>query len=267
MKKILMCPPNYFDVEYEINPWMDRNNKVSRTAVLNTYRSVKETYEGFGLQVWEITPEKGLPDMVFTANIGYAEGNRFVKANLKHEERRKESKLAADFFKMKGFEILTVPEDIFFEGEGDIIRSDNKYFLGWGKRTDPKAKKYLDDYFQVEFTDLELVDPYYYHLDTCFAPLNDDIVVINRRSFTDEALKKIERSFPKIIDTNEQDNKVLACNLVVVGDNVVIGKGISPELSNKIKDEGFQVIEIDMTEYMKGGGSVKCITQEIFDKT
>jgi N-dimethylarginine dimethylaminohydrolase len=265
MKKILMCPPNYFDVEYEINPWMNKDNKVNRVAVLNTYSAVKSVYDAVGFPVYEIEQEKGLPDMVYTANIGYAEGNVFLRSNFKHPERRKEPKLAADFLKQNGFEIHTVPEEIFFEGEGDVIRSDKKYFMGHGKRTDPRAKKYLEETFKKEFIDLELIDPYYYHLDTCFAPLNDDVVVINRKSFTPEALGKIEKSFNKIIDTNDQDNKVLACNLVVAGNVVVLGKGISPELSENIKKEGFEVREIDMSEYMKGGESVKCITFEIFD--
>lgn len=265
MKKILMCPPNYYNVEYEINPWMDTKNKVDTTNALNVYRSLKEIYEKLGLTVWEIEPVKGLPDMVYTANVGYVEGNTFIKSNFKFDQRKKESKLAADFLKKKNYEIKTIPDEIIFEGEGDVIRSDNKYFLGWGKRTMPEAKEYLEKYTGKEFTLLELVDPFYYHLDTCFAPLSDEVVVINPASFTAEGLETIKKSFSSIIETNEKDNQVLACNFVTANNCVVIGKGISDELEKNIKDAGFEIRQIDMSEYMKGGGSVKCVTLEIYD--
>lgn len=265
MKKILMCPPNYYDVEYEINPWMNVNNKVDTTNALATYGALKTAFEKNGLTVWEIEPEKGFPDMVYVTNSGYAEDKIFIKANFKHDQRKKESSFAADFFKEKGYEIKTLPSEVIFEGEGDLIRSESKYFLGFGKRTEKSAAEYLQNILNKPVTTLELVDPYYYHLDTCFAPLNDDTVVINPNSFTQESLAEVKRSFSNIIEANEKDNKVLACNLVVANNAVILGKGISDNLQEQIQVSGFKVVQVDMKEYMKGGGSVKCVSLEIYE--
>jgi N-dimethylarginine dimethylaminohydrolase len=126
------------------------------------------------------------------------------------------------------------------------------------------AKDYIEDIIGKEVLALELVDPYFYHLDTCFGPLNDNIVVLNENAFSEESLIKIYEKFRTVITTNKQDNSVLACNLVVIGNNVILGKGISDDLRNELRKHRFNVVETVMSEFLKGGGSVKCLALEIF---
>ena len=89
--------------------------------------------------------------------------------------------------------------------------------------------------------------------------------MINPVAFTKEGIELINSQFKNIIIADEQDNNLLACNLVVNKNDVFIGKGISEKLKRELESYGFTVIEINMTEFLKGGGSVKCLTQEIFD--
>ncbi len=265
MKRILMCPPDYYNIEYVINPWMDITSTIDREKVQQEYNAVKNLYKKLGLEVFEIEPIKGLPDMVYSANYGYAEGTMFIKSNFKYGERKKEADYAADFFKKQGFTVLTLPKEIDFEGEGDLLRTDSAYFMGWGKRTSREAKKYLQKILTKPIFDFEMIDPYYYHLDTCFSPLSNDVVVINPSSFRPEARQIIRTHFRKVIETTESaDHKLLACNLVTINKQVVVGKGISTSLRNNFEQLGYSVHEVAMTEYLKGGGSVKCISLEIF---
>ena len=265
MKKILMCPPKYYNIEYVINPWMKEGTQINREAAYSNYNFLKESYEASGMEVIEIEPVEGLPDMIYTANIGYAEGDIFIKANFKAPERRKESEFAANLFENMGYKIHTLPEDILYEGEGDIIRSDKKYFIGYGERSSIKVKNHLENILNKEFFPIELNNPYFYHLDTCLGPLNDDTAVINPVAYTNEGLELIKSQFNNIIVADEDDNNLLACNLVVNNKDVFIAKGVSEKLKNEIGGLGFNITEIDMTEFLKGGGSVKCLTQEIFD--
>ncbi len=265
MKKILMCPPEYYNIEYVINPWMKEGTKINRETAYYNYNLLKDSYKKSGMEVFEIKPVKGLPDMIYTANIGYAEGDIFIKANFKAPERRKESEFAVEFFENLNYKIHSLPEDILFEGEGDIIRSDSKYFIGYGERSSIKVKDLLENILDKEFFPIELNNPYFYHLDTCLGPLNDETAVINPAAFTSEGLALIKSQFKNIIVADEADNNLLACNLVVNNNDVFIAKGISERLKNEINNFGFDITEIDMTEFLKGGGSVKCLTQEIFD--
>src|SRR3712207_2255099 len=69
-RRYLMCSPEYFTVEYSINPWMDPAQPISTALAVEQWTALKETYERLGHQVETITPQPGLPDMVFAANSG-----------------------------------------------------------------------------------------------------------------------------------------------------------------------------------------------------
>lgn len=242
---------------------MHTANKPKQAGAQAAYDRMKSLYTGFGWEVHEIDPVNGLPDMVYTANVGNVKNSTFIKANFRFEQRRREADLAEDFLETNfDLETITLPEGVYFEGQGDLLSDGNRYFFGYGKRSMYEAKPYLEDILNTRLVALELVDPYYYHLDTCFAPLRPDLVVINPQSFTEEGKKEILACFDTVIEASEEDNKVLACNLVHDDKTIVTGAGITPELRDKLAKFGYNTHEIDMHEYLKGGGSVKCCTFE-----
>lgn len=264
MKKILMCRPTFFDIEYEINPWMNMENKVDQKKAEEEYLELKNVYRDLGAEILEIKPVFGLPDMVYTANIGFPSNNRFIKSNFRFSQRRKEADLARSFFEKMDFKIITLPDNIYFEGQGDLLTVNGKYFFGYGKRSSVEAKDFLSQMLSTKIIAFELNDPYYYHLDMSLGLLDEKTAIINTRSFTKEGLEKLRNEIPNIIEVSKHDNNIMACNLVVVGKTVVLGKGISEDLKKKIKKAGFDLREVPMEEYRKGGGSVKCCTLEFF---
>lgn len=264
MKKVLLCPPIFYDIEYEINPWMDVQNKVNKERVWEEYEALKNAYKSLGVDVLEITPVEGLPDMVYAANIGFPLGNKFVVSNFRYDQRRKESNFAKIFFENLGFKVINLPKNIYFEGQGDLLTVGGKYFIGWGRRSSRQAKDVLNKKLGIKCVDFELRNPYFYHLDMSLGPLDSKTALINSRSFTKEGLSKLQHEFSNIIETTEEDNKFIACNLVTFNKTVIIAKGISDKLKREIEKYGFKVCEIPMEEYIKGGGGIKCLTLEFF---
>jgi N-dimethylarginine dimethylaminohydrolase len=224
---------------------------------------MKAKYRELGVEVHEIPQVKGLPDMVYTANVGFLKNSTFIRANFKYEQRRKEADYAERYLE-KHFDVeaVALPEDIYFEGQGDLLTDGERFFFGWGKRSDKKAKPYLEDFLNSPVIDFELINPYYYHLDTCFAPLKPGIAVINPESFTEEGKKNVYKCFDQVIEASEEDNKVLACNMVQVNNTIIVGAGITTVLKDKLSKVGYNIFEVPMDEYLKGGGSVKCCTFE-----
>jgi len=264
MKKVLLCPPTFYDIEYEINPWMHVDNKVDKKKVSEEYEALKNTYQSLGLEVLELEPVKGLPDMVYAANIGFPLGNKFVVSNFRYHQRRKEADFAREYFEKLDFQTITFPQDTYFEGQGDLLTVGGKYFLGWGKRSSRDAKDILNKELGIDCIDFELRNPYFYHLDMSLGILDSKTALINSRSFTQEGLLKLKNEFPNIIETSEEDNKFMACNLVVINKTVVVAKGISDKLKSEIEQYGFKAVEIPMDEFRKGGGSIKCLTLEFY---
>lgn len=263
-KRVLLCPPKYYDIEYVINPWMNLENKVDFEKANDEYNQLKKTFEDLGAEVLEIIPAPGLPDMVYTANAGFPSGNRFIKSNFRFQQRIKEADLARSFFEKMDFKILTIPDNIYFEGQGDLLTVGGKYFFGYGKRSSVEAKDFLSQMLGTKVITFELNDPYYYHLDMSLGLLDEKTAIVNTRSFTREGMLRLRNEIPNVIEASEHDNDVMACNLVVIGKTVVLGKGISEDLKKKIKKAGFDLREVSMEEYRKGGGSVKCCTLEFF---
>lgn len=262
MKKFLLCPPTYFNIEYEINPWMHIENKVTPNSVNEEYTLLKQTYLELSVQILEIPPQKGLPDMVYTANLGFAKDNIFIVANFKFPQRQKESIYSEQFFSKLGFEIKKLPPEIPWEGEGDFLKAGNKYFMGHGKRSSLKAKDYLSEILQGQVVPLKLIDPYFYHLDMCFFPLDANTVTINPRSFEPEGVETIRQHFKTVIETSPEDNQTMACNAEIVGNTIVVAESLSQELKDKYGALGYKTKELPMYQYIKGGGSIKCLSLE-----
>lgn len=276
MKEVLLCPPTKFDVTYSINPWMDTSVPVNRKKAAKEHNQLTQTYKSLGLHIREIPQEEDLPDMVFTANFGVSVDTTFIPANFKNNERKRESIVAKDYFERAGFTIAELPKDITWEGQGDFLKAGDIYIMGHGQRSDIRARGPIADILGIQEKDivpLELKDPRYYHIDTALAPLDDKTVVINPKAFDDANLAKIRQTFSDVIETSEADNNILGCNLMVVEDKdmhtkiIVKTKGISEELKHEFSVRGYQTRDIPTEEFRKAGGSVKCLTLELYKST
>src|SRR6476646_10012724 len=90
MRHLLLCAPDHYGVEYEINPWMDRSRKAIPDLAQKQWQGLHDKLTSLGCQIELAAPQPGLPDMVFTANAGLVVGNRFLRANFRYKERKGE---------------------------------------------------------------------------------------------------------------------------------------------------------------------------------
>ncbi|MBI3671238.1 hypothetical protein HY249_00385, partial [Candidatus Azambacteria bacterium] len=158
--KITMCPPKYFGVNYEINPWMSVKNQPDKTLAQKQWNDVKNIFENLGIKVDVIEAKDGLPDMVFTANAGLPVDDKFILSNFTHPERVGEIKHFKDFFSKK-FQIIELPENVKFEGQGDAFFAEDKLFLGSGFRSSKSAKEEIKKHLPagIKVVQLELINP------------------------------------------------------------------------------------------------------------
>jgi N-dimethylarginine dimethylaminohydrolase len=262
MKTILICPPDNFSIEYEINPWMKTSNIIDKIKVFNQYTTLKDIFNKLNLAYKEITPNKGLPDQVFTTDVGLVFKNTFIKANFLYGPRKKEADIAESFFRQKKFKIETLPEDIYFEG-GDVVRFGDRFFLGYGKRTSYEAAFHIQKIINKQVVPVKLDDPYFYHLDTLFSPINKDSALIYKKAISFDEFKKITKFFKNVIEVSDTDSKHLACNNLVFNKNIILPEGVSFDLINKIKSQNLQIHKLDFSEYLKGGGGIHCVSLEM----
>jgi N-dimethylarginine dimethylaminohydrolase len=120
----------------------------------------------------------------------------------------------------------------------------------------------LEGQLQSPVHALELVAPHFYHLDTCFCPLDDKRVLYDPDAFSPASREIIQEFIPQPIIINEADALRFAANAIVVGNHVVMNAG-SDSLAETLIGEGFIVHALDFSEFMKAGGSAKCLVLQL----
>jgi N-dimethylarginine dimethylaminohydrolase len=258
----LMCPPTLYDVNYVINPWMAGNvNRSSRQRATDQWKALYNAVARIS-HVLLVEPQPGSPDMVFTANAGLVFDGTVALSSFYHPERQGEEPHFRRWFQESGFAICEVPRGTPFEGEGDaLFESDgSRLWVGHGPRTNENSLRQLTDLWDVEVIPLRLVDPRFYHLDTCFCPLSKGEAMYYPAAFDSESQKRIQDHYRKAkrICVSEADALRFACNAINIGRTILLNR-ISTELFTELQSLGYQVIQVELAEFLKAGGAAKCL--------
>ena len=260
-RRYLMCRPDHFDVRYAINPWMDPAAPVDRALAVQQWERLVHVYEGLGHVVEVIDPEPGQPDMVFAANGGLVHGGRALGARFAFAERQAEGPAYLAWLRAAGFDAVAEPTHVN-EGEGDFLVVGERVLAGTGYRTDPGAHAEVAAFLGVEVVSLELVDPRFYHLDTCLAVLDDRNVAYYPAAFSAASRAVLEELYPDAVLAQAADAEVLGLNCVSDGLHVVLPEAATG-LARQLADAGYLPVPVDLSELLKAGGSVKCCTLEL----
>jgi N-dimethylarginine dimethylaminohydrolase len=257
----LMCPPEYFTVEYAINPWMNPAEPVDLALARSQWEQLRATYVGLGHEVRIIDPEPGLPDMVFAANGATVIGGKVLGARFRYPERRAEAAAYLDWFSRSGYASVTEAEHVN-EGEGDIVFAYTAIITGHGFRTDPAAIGQIEATFGLPVIGVRLVDPRFYHLDTALTVLDQQTAAYYPAAFDEAGQAALAAHFPVLIEAKDSDAEVLGLNGLSDGRNVVLPVQASG-LAADIRAAGFTVVPVDLSEFKKAGGGPKCCTLEL----
>ncbi len=259
-RRYVMTAPRFFTVEYVINPWMDTSTPVDARRALDQWEALRQTYADLGHTVELVEPVAGLPDMVYSANGGLIVNGRAVVARFAHAERAAESIAHADWMSRNGF--LPAETRHVNEGQGDLLVIGSTILAGFGFRTDRRAHAEVAGHIGMPVVSLELVDPRFYHLDTALAVLDDHTIAYYPPAFTERSRMTLAKLFPDAIEVASADAYVLGLNVVSDGLNVVL-PAAATGFAEQLRRNGFRPVGVDLSELIKGGGSVKCCTLEV----
>jgi N-dimethylarginine dimethylaminohydrolase len=261
-----MCPPDHFTVDYVINPWMDgHEGSLDLELAKRQWAELRDTLSHHA-EIVVMEPQPGLPDMVFTANAGAVFGDKAIASHFLPHERRPEEEHFKAWFRENGFDLLDLDDKIGFEGAGDCLldRQGPWVWVGHGFRTEIEAHKEIGDFFDLEVVSIRLTDDRFYHIDTCFCPLTDGFLLYHPPAFDYDSRIAIESRVPPhkriVVDTHDAGS--FACNAINIGNQVFLNKASDP-LKARLMLAGFQVHEVDLGEFLKAGGSAKCLSLKL----
>lgn len=263
---LLMCEPRLYAVDYVINPWMSGNVGASSQprAMQQWHRLYKALTQVAQVQL--IDPVAGSPDMVFTANAGLARDGVVAISSFFHAERQAEEQHFREWFRCAGYRVVDLPRATPFEGEGDALFSVDgaRLWAGFGTRSAESSHAMLASIWKVQVVGLRLIDPRFYHLDTCFAPLSNGSLLYYPGAFDAESLARIEAFYPAAqrIMVGEDDALRFACNAINLGRTIVLNE-ITAQLADTLQRRGFDVVQVLLDEFLKAGGAAKCLVMKL----
>jgi N-dimethylarginine dimethylaminohydrolase len=257
----LMCPPEYFTVDYAINPWMHPDQPVDTGRARRQWERLRATYTGLGHAVRTIAPVPDLPDMVFAANGGIVVDGKVLGARFRYPQRMAEGPAYRRWFSENGYQVVQEPQAIN-EGEGDLVFAERVILAGHGFRSEPAAADELAGLFGLPVISLRLVDPRFYHLDTALVVLDGDTAAYYPAAFDDAGQAALASHFAELIEAKDEDAEVLGLNAVSDGRHVVLPEQ-ARGLASQLAGAGFVPVTVDVSEFLKSGGGPKCCTLEL----
>ena len=265
-KRLLMCRPIFFNVIHQnMNAHMKMQRNVNKTLACYQWENLVNKLYMNGVKLSFIDPVKNLVDMVFTANSALLYNNKAIISNFEAIPRIPESDQFLDYYHGEGYDVYNMKTK--FEGAGDALFSHNlsHLWIGSGFRTCNDALYEVKDILasKINYHSLKLVNKHFYHLDTCFCPINDDILLLYEDAFDNESLNKIYDVYDrdKCIKVSEEDAYNFACNSIIFEKSNklhIIGNKYSDDLVSSFDNNNIGHIENDMSEFLLSGGSTKC---------
>jgi len=271
--RLMMSAPDSFEVSYRINPWMEPGQWHHSAAQLTLdaqrgWRQLKATYEALGAVVEVQPPQRGLPDLVFTANAALVLDRKVLLARFACAERRGEEAHNRAFFetlRRRGLidAIVEPPQGLAFEGAGDAHWDAQRRlaWIGWGQRSSCGIERAIEQTFTIPTVPLELVDPRYYHLDTCFCLLSGGEILYYPKAFSAASQARLRELVEPalLIEAADEDAQRLAVNAVCLGRSVVLCHA-SAALRQQLEARGYRVQVVPLGAFNRSGGAAFCLT-------
>jgi N-dimethylarginine dimethylaminohydrolase len=266
-KTFLMCRPSFYGIHYQINPWMSLSNQADRALAIEQWDNLRDRILEHGGDVRYIKDRPDLPDMVFTANGAtvFKAQKKVAISRFRHEERRGEEEWFVQWFAEEGWDIYY--PSAYYEGAGDALYLNGTLVCGTGFRSDAEAHKEIASFCSDPVLVAKLTNPRFYHLDTCFCPLEGGDYLIYPAAFDHDSFYSIEmlqRQIPGshgiVVVTEEAER--FACNAVCIGRTVIMPDGC-PQTMELLEKRNYKPVPVEMGEFIKAGGACKCLTLEI----
>ena len=268
-KQVLLCPPRYFDVVDQKNPYMSGKAPVDAEKASAQWRALCATLQESGYEIVTIDPAPGLEDMVFAANqafVGYKEGvGRFVvPSRMVYPSRQREVAFFRDWYCQRGYRVIDIEfgED-YFEGHGDFLwhPGGSRIYAAYGFRTTRGGvEKFAAAMakWEIPVAPLQLVDPYCYHLDTCLCPLNGEAALIYPDAFSADALQTLRKYWKRMHElTADEAHKFMGNGIVANGRYITPYR--TAHLDAILGRERLTPVVVDTSEFEKAGGSAFCM--------
>lgn len=282
-KSVLMSDALHFSTDQQINPYYE-NSPMDKAKAIQEHTTISDYLTQAGIKITKVPSPTDSQDGVYTANWALVRGDRAVLARLPNA-RKAEEEYAEKTLTSLGKRVYHVPDGLKFSGQGDALACGNYLFCGKGYRSDEAAQQFAADALGYERIQLQTIpqldesgqpvvnkvsgwaDSFFYDIDLALSIIKapdgnkKGLIAYCPEAFTPES-QELLASFDgvdKITVSIDEAKIAFATNLVSTGETVVMSSH-APELTEKLRALRLEVITPEITELLKGGGYIRCVS-------
>lgn len=259
LKKVVLASPTYMTIKEPINATQEKymEENIDTKKAEQQHANFVNKLEEHGIEVVLLPPLKKFPEQVFTRDIGFTLGSHVFVSDMAHHVRKGEENTFLTWLNREKISYTNLKGDNI-EG-GDVLIDENTIYVGVSNRTNRNAIEHLQsllptyEVIPVPFTHT------YLHLDCVFNILSPSEALIFRGEI-DMNIEKLLAERYDLIEVSKEEQATLGTNVLSIGNKNVFSLPINQGVNKDLKRRGYNVIEVDITEIIKSGGSFRCCT-------
>jgi N-dimethylarginine dimethylaminohydrolase len=251
---------------------MDLADQPDPLRVRAEYDAIVAAIEAAGGEVVELEQRTDSPDMVYAMNLGFfvetapgsGTGSGVVLSHMRFPERRNETISTSAWAEDHGFRQWQFGKGgvgPHFEA-GDAFAWRGELVVGHGFRTEELAVKNLGHDLGVTARGFRLVREGMYHLDLAFCPLDDRRAMVCPDAFDADSARRILALVPEPLVLEVEEAMTFCANSIVIGRTVIM-PACPARVREQLAEWGFEVVVVEVPEYLKGGGAIRCLTNPL----
>lgn len=262
LKQVLMSYPQYLSIEpINVISKHFKDHQLDKKKIDEEFNLLVQTYQNLGIEVFFLPPSETYPDSVFARDFGACLKDGYILGRFKHEYRKNERKAYE-----KKMQELNIPQlfkvhEGYFEGGDFFFLDDKTIVIGLLERTNQIGYQEIKEHFKNQYKVLFVEsDPEFLHLDMCFNLIDEHLALICKDAFDISFLQELQKRNIELIEVSKKDIFRHGLNVQALGDKKVLALKKNHDINLQIKQKGYEVIELDITEILKCGGGIHCMT-------
>ena len=223
-----------------------QKTEINYFRALNQHQNYVSALKQIGGKILSLPPVNSLPDSTFVEDTAFVFGETAFLCSAKEKSRRNEVESVAKILK-DHLKLLQLKP--YLDG-GDILNTPEVIYVGLTSRTDAKAAKFLSKHICKKMVCIPVIKGL--HLKSAVSYLGNNILLISPERVETSVFKNF-----KWIEVEERDS--YAANCLALGNRVIMPAGFQ-KVNEKIRQYGFETIELEMSEFEKADGGVTCLS-------
>ena len=265
LQTVMVCPPYHMRIDKVINQIQEhyKDKNIDRNKAVRQHREFVRLLKEQGTEVLELPPVPELNEQVFTRDIGFCVGDQLLIAKMDKKIREEETQVLERKLDEQGMSYHH-PFQSSIEG-GDVIIDKEKIWVGISKRTSMGAVETL----RASFPFMEIIplpiDNGILHLDCAFNVIAPGVAIAYPAAFSEKSYGLLQKHY-QLIEISSTEQFFMGTNVLATGEGKVVSLPQNKRINLEMSRMGLEVLEIDLSEIIKSGGSFRCCSLPLYRK-